>query len=300
MKQIRPRIYEDEYKMILANREKVGTEQKHHLHNKNTSLKQYKPKVLLLDIETSQMEGKFWDLKINGYIPHHRITKHPFIICYSAKWLFEDGIINDIVTPQEATDRNDERIMNPVWSLLNEADVVIGHNMNKFDRRKLNARFFIHKMLPPSQYKIIDTLIESRKAFAFASHKLDYISQLISNQEKIKTDISLWDGCEAGDPIELAKMQVYCDKDVYLLEDAYLEMRPWIRSHPNLALFVESDGKFAPYICPVCAEEIDQETIKWDYSHTTTISKFKAFRHSCGAFVHTRNSHKVAVIKSVP
>lgn len=302
MKQIRPRIYPNEYELILKNREQLGTEQHQHDYNKVTSTKQYKPKVLLIDVETSQMEVKVWQLFGNKYIGHDRITKPPFIICFSAKWLFEDDMISECVTPKEAIARDDKRIMQRAWELLNEADIIIGHNAQKFDRRKINSRLFIHKMLPPSPYKVIDTLTQSRKEFAHPSQRLDYISHIISGEHKKKTEQKLWDDCENGDQQALINMADYCDHDVDLLEDAYIEIRPWIRSHPNLALFVDIDSneKYAPYICPVCAKEIDVETIEWKYSHTTTISKFKAFRHSCGAFIHTRNSYKVAVIKSIP
>ncbi|MBC8321123.1 MAG: RNase H superfamily protein [Bacteroidetes bacterium] len=302
MKQIRPRIYPNEYEMILKHREKTGTQQHKHLTNKRTLPQNELPKVLLIDIETSQMEVKVWQLFGNQHIGHDRITKPPFIMCFSAKWLFDDNMISHCVMPQEAIIRDDKRIMQKAWDLLDRADIIIGHNCNKFDRRKINSRFFIHKMLPPSPYKIIDTLTESRKQFGHPSQRLDYISGLISGEHKLKTDKELWDRCENGDPAALAEMSEYCDRDVDLLEDAYMEIRPWIRSHPNLALFVHTDSneKYAPYICPVCAEEIIKEEIEWDYSHTTTISKFKAFRHSCGAYIHTRNNYKVAVIKSVP
>ena len=300
MEQIRPRITPQEYQFLLAHREKTGTQQRNHLHNKLNIPDPDKPKVLLLDIETSQMEGKFWDLKINGYIPHHRITKPSFVICYSAEWLFQDGMMNDRVTSQEAIMRDDKRVLQSAWDLLDMADIVIGHNVKKFDVKKLNSRFFIHKMLPPRPYKMIDTLVESRKAFAHASHKLDFISQLISNKKKIKTDIELWDDCEAGDFDRLVEMQTYCDEDVYLLQEAYIEIRPWIKSHPNLALFTHTSDSNAPFNCPYCNEAIDPEKIVWDTHHTTTISRFKSFRHSCGGFVHTRNRDQIAVIKSVP
>lgn len=299
-KQIRPRISPAEYNIILNHREQSNTMQHQHFDNKIKTPNPDKPKILLIDIETAQMEAKIWDLKINGYVPHHRITKPSFVICYSAMWLFQDGMMNDCVFPQEAIDRNDKRIMLSVWELLDMADIIIGHNVKSFDRRKLNSRFFIHKMLPPRRYKIIDTLLESRKEFSHPSHKLDYISQLISNKHKIKTDISLWDGCEAGDMESLVKMQRYCDEDVYLLEEAYIEIRPWIRSHPNLALFAHTTESNAPFNCPYCFDEINPETIKWDSHHTTTVSRFKSFRHSCGGFVHTRNRDQIAVIKALP
>ena len=257
------------------------------------------PKILMLDIETAQMEVKVWSLINNNYIQPNRIVKPSFIICFSAKWLTGSEMMRHTVTPEEALARDDKRIMQEAWKLLDEADFVIGHNMKKFDRRKLNAKFFVHKMFPPSPYKVIDTLVESKKVFDHPSHKLDYISQLISNKHKIKTDIGLWDACEAGDPDALEQMGVYCDEDTFLLEEAYLELRPWIRPHPNLGLYLTTDDKHGQFACPNCAKIHDPEKVNWDGVYSTNISQFKTFRCTCGAVVRTRNSHKISPLMSI-
>jgi hypothetical protein len=40
-----------------------------------------------------------------------------------------------------------------MWKLLDRADVVVGHNADKFDVRKGNARFIAHGLPPPPPYR---------------------------------------------------------------------------------------------------------------------------------------------------
>ena len=77
---------------------------------------------------------------------------------WSAKWLYDDKILSDVLTPKEAKERNDKRIIKSVWKLLNEADIVIAHNGDKFDLKKLKARFLSNGFVPPMPYKTVDTL----------------------------------------------------------------------------------------------------------------------------------------------
>ena len=41
--------------------------------------------------------------------------------------------------------------------LIDKADIVIAHNGDKFDLRKLNTRFLFHELGTPSSYQSIDT-----------------------------------------------------------------------------------------------------------------------------------------------
>ena len=150
------------------------------------------PKILITDIETAQMLVKVWGLYKQRIDPR-RIVKDWFILMWAAKWLRSNEILGDCVSPKEAKARNDKRILESIWKYLNEADIIVGHNINRFDIRKINARFFYHKILPPSQYQTVDTLKHSQKNFAFSSHKLDYITKYRKMPSKLETGIELWD-----------------------------------------------------------------------------------------------------------
>ena len=103
------------------------------------------PKILLFDIETSLYHFVGWGT-YKQFIQHYQITKHQYIISWAAKWLYDDNVQSDVVTPEESKNRDDGRILKSIWKLLDEADIVIGHNGDRFDLRKLRWRFLSKDM----------------------------------------------------------------------------------------------------------------------------------------------------------
>ena len=251
----------------------------------------YIPRILILDIETSPMVTFVWGLYKQRLNPN-QIVKDWSIISWSAKWLFEDKVMGEVVTGEEANAREDWRIISEAWHLLDEADILIGQNVQSFDRRKLNARFILAGHPPPSSYQVIDTLKVSQKHFAFASHKLDYLGQLLLNKKKIKTDYDLWKRCvneemfTTGEDQEdaLQEMLTYNKGDVLLTEEVYLELRPWITSHPNLGLYVSGTGE----VCANCGSKVELSDNRKYY---TPAGRFKSYRcGDCGAIGRSRYS----------
>jgi len=111
--------------------------------------------------------------------------------------------------------KNDRRIMKGLWELLNQADYVVGHNVDGFDIKKVNNRFVQLGMDLPYMYKTVDTLKLSRKYFPFESNGLDYIAQKIGGKAKQDIDFDDWRRIvETGDEKTLVKAERYCKGDV--------------------------------------------------------------------------------------
>lgn len=234
------------------------------------------PKILLFDIETSPMTVFVWGLYKQRINPSNVISDY-FVISWSAKWLFSNETLSDVLTSGEAKAGDDARLIKGIWDLLNEADVVIAHNGVQFDIPKLNSRFIINGLTPPLPYKTIDTCTQARKIFGFSSNKLDFIAKKLDLPiSKLHTSFELWVDAIHGNSEALETMRVYNLNDVLVLEDLYVTIRPWIKSHPNLALYVESTEE----VCPTCLNaKID---IKGEYA--TPRGLYKAFRcKKCGA-----------------
>ena len=241
------------------------------------------PKILLLDIETSLIKGRFWRTG-KQYVGCDQIIDDWFIFGYSAKWLFADETMSDFVTAREAVKRDDKRVMVSAHKLISEADIIIGHNIKRFDMPKLKTRFFMNGLKPPMPYQLLDTLSVAYKEFAFSSAKLNYLGKIILNKEKLHTDYELWLKCEKGDQESLDYMEKYCRIDTELLEEVYIELRPWITSHPNLPVIMDAKDS----ACPNCGsfEFTDEE----GYYYTPQ-NRFVAVRcASCGAVSHRKKS----------
>ena len=252
-------------------------------------------KVLVFDIETAPMRSYTWSCWKQN-IATNQIISDWFILSWSAKWLFNPDVMSDKLTGKEAINEDDERITKSLFDLIDEADVLISHNGEKFDIRRINTRFLLHGLGTPSSYQSIDTLKHARKQFNVSSNRLDYLGQILGLGRKIDTGgFELWERCMKGEDEALLEMQVYCDQDVRLLEDVYLEIRPFIKPHPNIGLYIADDI----HRCPSCGS--DQLIPTGDYY--TTVNTYTEFRcKSCGSNSRSRKANKKGkgIMSSLP
>jgi hypothetical protein len=205
------------------------------------------PKKVYLDIETFPNLAYVWDLWEANALDTERET---IIACVSVKW---DGgeqftyALTDF--PLYKTDEfNDEMLLRKIWEVLDEADIVVAHNGKKFDLKKLNARFAVFDLGPPSPYRIVDTLEEARKNFSFPSNRLNDLGKYLKCGMKVPhTGFKLWKDCMQGVKEAWRLMKEYNEQDVVLLERVYRKLLPWMKSHPNVAVY--NDGE---RMCPKC------------------------------------------------
>jgi len=230
-------------------------------------------KVLILDIETAPISAFVWGIW-NQNVGTHQIKSDWFCLTWAAKWLFEDKVYSAKLKPEEVANQDDKRIMEGIWKLVNEADIVIAHNAVKFDIPRLNSRFIINDLCPPLPYQIIDTLTHIRRQFGFTSNKLDYVNKLLNLERKKETSFELWDNCMKGDRKALKEMEEYNVQDVRILEETYLQIRPWIKPHPNMGLFILDETE---HRCPSCGSNELEEQGK---CYNTSANIYELFR--CG------------------
>lgn len=236
-----------------------------------------KPKLLYLDIETARMQVGVWDISKTQYINPDQIIKTWFIYGWAARWYGSSDTLSSFVTPEEAIARDDKRIMGDIWPLLEEAHAVITHNGEKFDIPKIKTRCLINGLSPFSSFRSIDTYRMVSKQMSFASNALKYLSTLLTEKRKMETKYQLWIECEQGVAESLAYMKKYCIGDIDALEEVYLMLRPWFKSHPNLSVFTGAPNA----CCPNCASE---DLTMIDSTYTTQQNAFPEIRcNTCGA-----------------
>jgi len=197
----------------------------------------FQPKVLILDIETTPMIAYVWKMWDNN-IGKGQLLQDWFTLSWSAKWLFDPAVYSAVVTPEEVLAKDDKRIIKAIWEIINDADVIVGHNCNAFDLPKLNTRFLLHGLPPPKPYQTIDTLLAVKgNTFKFSSNSLAFLTNALNLDEKLDTDFNLWSKCLSGNQESLADMVKYNCQDVIITEELYTTIRPWIKSHPNMNNF---------------------------------------------------------------
>jgi len=239
-----------------------------------------KPKVLVYDIETAPILGSIWGLWDQN-VGLNMISSDWHIMSWSAKWL--DAPVTEVMYMDQRHKKNiedDKDLLKEIWSLLDEADMVITQNGKKFDQKKLNARFILSGMQPPSSYKHIDTLRIAKKHFAFTSNKLAYMTdKLCVKYKKLShgkfPGFELWKECMAGNQEAWQEMEDYNRYDVLSLEELYRILIPWDNtfnfnvyndgnetlckcgssSFSKNGFYYTSASKFQKYKCKKCGHE---------------------------------------------
>ena len=239
-------------------------------------------KILILDIETAPMRAFVWS-RWKQNIGLNQTISESFLISWSAKWLYDTEIMSDVLTPKEAILEDDKRICSSIHELLNTADVVIAHNGQSFDVPKMNSRFIINGLQPTLPYTQIDTLLVARKRFAFSSNKLDALAGYFGIDCKIDTSFELWKGCLDGDKESLKYMETYNKKDVEILEETYIRLKPWILNHPNVSLYNNLQEKQCTSCGSIHVEEIDK-------LYYTSVGAYRMYRCKCGAISRGRKT----------
>lgn len=231
-------------------------------------------KILLLDIETAPNVAHVWGL-FQQNIGINQLIDSSFVMCWSAKWLGEEEIFFDSFVKNTP-----RRMLKKIHRLLEEADVVITFNGNRFDLPTLNKEFLIYGFPPPAKPQQIDLLKVARKQFRFPSNKLDYVAKSLGVGEKVKhAGHELWIQCLNKDEHAWEIMEEYNKQDVRILEAVYQRLLPWIPNHPNHGLYSDL------MVCPNCGSD---SLVRRGFTYTSA-GKYQRYQCSgCGSWCKDR------------
>lgn len=237
-------------------------------------------KILFCDIETSPHIVHTWGL-FEQTVSIEQIVEPSHILCWGAKF-YENSQMHfaSLNTHSKRT------MLNKLHKLLDECDVLVTYNGSTFDVPIINSEFLQLGMKPPSPYKHIDIYSTIKTRFRFASNKLAFISKTLEIGRKTPHEgHSLWVKCMAGDKSALARMKKYNCNDVILLEKLYLQVKPWIKSHPNYGLYLDENR-------PVCTNCGSTKIQRRGYAYTTIQTYPRFVCMSCGKWMRGKKTEK--------
>jgi hypothetical protein len=199
-------------------------------------------RTLILDIETRPNLAYLWELWGDQSVSPKQLVEEKRMMCFAAKWLgsgetvfrstFHDGKVSMVMA---------------VWSLLDEADVVVHFNGKRFDMPHINREFLTHQFPPPSPYRQVDLFRTVKSVFKFPRNSLAYVAHELGLAEKGDTGgFELWLDCMAGDAAAWDRMRDYNCQDVTVTEALHDRLLPWIPSYPSHAAYQGAD------VCPQC------------------------------------------------
>jgi hypothetical protein len=205
-------------------------------------------KILILDIEMKPILANVWRI-FDENIGINQIQSDKSILSWAAKWIDQPKIYYRDLRKEKNID-DDSPILQDLWELMDEAETLVGHNLNKFDRKNIQTRFLKHGMRPTNKTELHDTLSMAKSQFSFTSNKLEYIASFLGVGEKSHhkkfQGFELWRECMNGNPKAWAEMKRYNQNDVVITEAVYKKLLPYCKL-PTAFIELEEDEN------PVCS-----------------------------------------------
>jgi hypothetical protein len=207
-------------------------------------------RILILDVErlpgiTQQSWWDRGDLK-NRYVHHETVIREPRTTIVCAK--FYDS--PDVIRLAEWDKGGRGAFLRKVHALLAEADIIVGHNLDRADVPWLKGDFYLPRIghahrpnLPPlPPFKTVDTLKVLRSQFGSGApfKGLDAVLKILGHSGKTDTyDRDAMERAVVGSVEDRVRLTDYCEGDVVATQWLYDWARPHIKNHP--ALFVDGE-----------------------------------------------------------
>lgn len=202
-------------------------------------------RILCIDVETRPMESRHWGLWGQN-IAISQIQRPDGMLCFAGQFVGERKV--HFASQWGDGERGMARYAH---RLMDEADVIMGWNSDRFDIPWLQRVIAEQKIHEPSPFKRFDLMKKVKKKFRLPSYKLQFVAQWLGVGSKLRTGgMDLWDDVLAGDDKALDKMRRYNIQDTRLTGDVYAELkaRGWVSAPLNHSIL---DG----HVCSHCASE---------------------------------------------
>lgn len=231
------------------------------------------------------IEGDVWDLNALKDITRRRIhaddmIEWPRTICAAWKWYDS----SDVEFAAEWEVGGYDGFMRQVWEVFNDADLIIGHNADRFDARHLMGGWAEMGLPAPSPYKVIDTLKIARGTFAYESNTLDALNKRLGIDAKTdKYDVKVARAAVNGDKNAQEALSAYNRGDIIASEALFDRLRPFAKGIPHLGMWTDDE-----LACPSCGSTM---TATGKTVHAN-VQKYEHLRcDNCGA--HARGTARL-------
>lgn len=258
----------------------------------------FSPSVFFFDTEIAKsLYAKFPPRKPE-YDSYHNVIRDWWIICWKGQWEDSKKIIGASVTDNEKRWKKDPmddyHPVKELYEQVKDADVLVGHNMDKFDWMKFMARVTYHKMLPLAKPKIIDTWQMAKSIGQYTSNSLGYLTEhhgLATKASNRGND--MWNDVvrhiinrdDKAARAVIKEVMDYCGPDVTACKELYHFLLPYAPQRFRLnANLYRGEGVEC---CPVCEHE---ELMQRGYALTVT-GKYPRYQcKKCGSWCQGKKS----------
>ena len=243
-------------------------------------------KILIWDIET------FPNIMARHSLWHqgdpNSILQEKSIICSSYRFVGEKKVKTLSILDDRARFKkdmfDDTYVLREMRKVIEQADMLVHHNGDKFDLKVFNGRCAIMGIEPTAPVLCYDTLKVAKRLFKFNSNRLDYLGKVLGVGGKEGNRPGLWMDCVRGKISAIHEMEKYNRRDITLLEDVYKKLVPYDHQHPNMNIISDVADILR---CPLCQSP---SVVKWGHISTRT-QKYQRYRcKSCGKYSKGRKT----------
>jgi len=211
------------------------------------------PKVLYFDIETyGGLKAHMSEVSMIGYKWAHEKETH---------------VISGFDFPKEFKKdfADDKPVLKAFSALVEQADVIIAHYGQKFDRCFINSRIEKHGLPPLKPVRLIDTWRISKDNFALQGNSLNVLLKFFNApDQKVDLTYEEWRKVQRGDLKSLKKLRDHCRNDVagmaWIFENHLSHYTNYL---PNHNLYKKGEEN----VCPHCGSK---EIMKKGFVYTRT------------------------------
>jgi DNA polymerase elongation subunit (family B) len=249
-----------------------------------------KPKILYIDIENSRMVVEFETYSLYNIDKiHPRHVKHDwYITCAAWAWLdtqnkkiskIETVAVNDFKTYKKDF-RDDRLLVKKLHKVIQQADLIVGHNSDQFDIKKINYKFIKYGLPPLDLPPTVDTLKSARKYAKSTSNTLYYLAREFGVSMKVDLDPGVMHAADAGCEKSLKRLIRYNKGDIKAGAEVYFKLLPYIKNHPNIDKIM---GRFNKNDRPNC-QNCGSSDVQSNGYRTSKAGRYRRYKcNKCGS-----------------
>lgn len=201
---------------------------------------------LFYDIETIPNLVLTWQLGRDEWTGPEKIVEEAFVACIAWK---KEG--SKLIYSLNHQDYTQEEMIEKFLEVYNQADEVVTYNGDRFDQKWLRTLALEWGMYLDPFITSVDLYKFFKKNTWLNSYKFNYVLHKFLKEKKIPTGYDLWyDIAVHNSRAALNKMVKYCKHDVYLTEQAWSYVRPYLTQHQHAGVL----AGLPKWSCPNCAK----------------------------------------------
>jgi hypothetical protein len=251
-------------------------------------------RVAVIDIERFPNISAHWDRKPN-YIPADHTISPSRMSCWAAQWLGEEEIdyrAEYDFDRGEITEQARDDMLLELWTVLDDADAIVGHNIARFDLPHMRTELLLAGLPEPSPVKVIDTYRIVRGRLKLESNSLKYACQLFGLPHKLDSGgMRTTLAAMLGDREAWEQIRTYNRGDITASTALYRHLVGHIPNHPFLG-----DAPDDAKRCNQCGSD----DLRRDGSHRAVVLDYARYVcGSCGAHVRAGWVNRAAVTRGI-